>query len=518
MKVNFFIEDIVVTEDRFNVVKDLINSLPLNKKRIDAATRATSIELVVANLVYHEGSVLIEHFSNRYKVSSYRSYKTERRVIKLLKMLGYVDYYKALSNKALKDLEDSGQDVSMHKENGKNKRSRMWLTEKGREYFAHVSADLRLVTRRKKRKGAKKNKKEYDYFPFQEDELAVVEKYENLLVNLNEIMSQHQLHYVDAKTGEIEEFQNDARIIFSGDDSNKIHTSLRRGGRYVSNVAYMWRHNRKSVTIDGKRTVEIDLSCSLPSIMFGKFGVGLSALENDLYHVPGEENCEYMRDLAKTIVVTMLGVTSEYTLKESVKKKFNRFHNGETDVDGHPIERFFPQGFEIEDINRVIGKILKRYRTLCPKVDNILFKKDLATNILQGIEARIATAIINTFVQKGKPILCIHDSFRVLEEDEELLTKLMNEAYFAEVGMPPLGLKVDRQIATEVEQPVLDPVEELVQIEDIPDTVDDCVEYIYNNMNYKFDPRTNQDYIDDIFLGLIPQGNRTAYDAHIGVA
>lgn len=540
MKKKFFREDIAV-EDKYRVVKDLYQTLPINKKRIDVAKIKMSIHLVVANLVFHEDSILIEHFSNRYKVSPHRSFKTERRVILLLKELGYLNVYRGLSNKALNDLRVSGQDVSMHIENGKNRLSSMWLTDKGKEYFTGVDASLELVTRRKKIKATKTNKKRYEYFPFQADEFEDVEKYEDFLIKLNDLMSKYTFRYVAAKTGEIIEFKNDYRVIFSGNESNKIYDYTRRGGRFVSEVSYMWKQNRLSITINGKRTLEIDYKCSLPSIMFGKFGIDLSALNNDLYSVPGENNCEYMRQLAKTIVVCMLGVTSEYTLELSLRKKFEGYKKGYLEND-YPIERFFPENFEFEDIKRVAKIIIERYRRLCPKVDDILFKTDLATNILQGIEARIATRIMNKFVQMDKPILCIHDSFRVLEEDEGLLYKLMKEVYIGEVGMKPLGLKIDRQpqqdlqvnteeIITNITKEEIAPVEPEVVLEatriaqedigeiDCASDVND-IEYVHEGRQYKFNLNTNQDFVYDdsgFDMGWIAQGSRNTYDLHIGV-
>jgi hypothetical protein len=478
---NYFREDVAV-EDINNVVKELIGILKLRKNIQDPSKIETSIYFVVANLVFHKDcedkEILIQHFSKRYKVSPHRSFYTELRVIKKLEEFGFVEIYRAKSNKAIKELKDAGEDVSMHQENGKNRLSSMSLTDKGKEYFAGVSASVELVTRRKKikafTKGKSRSKERYDYYPFQADELEMVGRYANFLTDYNYLMNYHVLQYIDYEIKKVVEFNNDSRIIFTGDTSNKIHNHTRRGGRFVSEVSYMWKQNRKSITIDGKRTVEIDYACSLPSIMFGKLGFNLSPLENDLYHVPGEQNCDYMRKLAKTIVVCMLGVTDEYTLELAIRKKFDGYNNGWLE-NGYPIQQFFPENFIFEDIKRVITSILKRYRKLCPKVDKILFKADLATNILQGIEARIAKRIMNKFVQMGKPILCIHDSFRVLEEDEELLHKLMEKTYLNKVKMNPLGLKVDRQPQQEQQQ------EQQENVEEYNDFIEDNYDWSFIN-------------------------------------
>ena len=117
----------------------------------------------------------------------------------------------------------------------------------------------------------------------------------------------------------------------------------------------------------------------------------------------------------------MLGVTSKYGLKLALDKKLKDYENKNI-VNDYIVERFFPIGFTSRDIYRVAGKIITRYESLADikELNRYLFNhKDwLATNILQGIEAKIATAIVKDFVSKEKPILAIHDSFRILAEDE----------------------------------------------------------------------------------------------------
>ena len=539
---NFFREDTVITEDKNNIISELYKILPI-VKHIDVEKIKTSYNLVVANLVYQD-SILIEHFSKK-EVSPLRSLKAERKVIEELYTLGLVDIYRAPSNRDFAKMKAAGRDISEHlQSNGKRRLSEMCLTDKGKLFFAGVTATLQLVTRRKKIEATKSTRKRYDYFPFQKDELQELGKYKNFLTKLNKVMEKHTFSYTDFETGETVEFNNDYRIIFSGNQQNKIYDHRRRGGRFVSTVSYMWKQNRKSVLIDGQNTIEIDYKCCLPSIMFGKFKVDLSGLENDLYYVPDEENCEYMRLVAKKIVVCALGTTSEYTLKLAVDDKYYRYKNNLNDADGYPVERFFPENFTLDDIERVIGKILKRYRELCPRVDKILFKKDLATNILQGVEARIATRIMNQFVSQGKPILCIHDSFRVLEEDEDLLYKLMQESYFAEVGMNPLGLKVVRQdkqpepiapvqdlqvketssfdfeIASETDHTVDDVELQYDCIGNCTDTVDTfSIQYVFDGIIFRFDNVTGQDYAwDSAFKEWVPQNSRSAFDRYVGVA
>ncbi len=402
----------------------------------------------MANVLHAPGSVRVSQLSNACKISPHRSYKAERKVIEYLEFKGYLHVYRAPSNIALKAIKDQGQDVTMHYEDGNRRQSCIWLSDAGREYLGNIQVQERLVVRRKKIKATKTTKKRYDYYPFQKSEATRVKQYEELLTDLNNLMSGHVLQYVgkdDDGKDKLVTFTNDTKIVFTGTDKNLITTNAIQGGRYISLVSSLYKPYRKTTTIDGRPTVEADYKCCLPSIMFGRLKVDLLALEHDLYYVPDEIDCDDIRTLVKAIVVAMLGVTSKYGLKLALDKKLKDYENKNI-VNDYIVERFFPIGFTSRDIYRVAGKIITRYESLADikELNRYLFNhKDwLATNILQGIEAKIATAIVKDFVSKEKPILAIHDSFRILAEDEELLVDLMNKHFTGFVGMPPLGITV----------------------------------------------------------------------------
>lgn len=440
-KSQHFREDLVLKNN--SIVGELQKVIPLGRQ-VKKPLARISIEIILANLLHANGAVRID-FSNRYKVSPHRSYTAERKVIVWLESKEYIHLYKAPSNPALKALKDQGQDVTMHYENGIRRQSCIWLSDAGKQYLGNIQVQEMLVVRRKHIKATKKAKERYDYYPFLKSEVARVKQYEELLADLNQLMSGHVLQYVgkdDDGNDKLVTFTNDTRIVFTGTDKNLITNTAVQGGRYISPVSSLYKPYRKTTTINGRSTVEADFKCCLPSIMFGLLKVDLLALERDLYYVSGEIDCEDLRMLVKAIVVAMLGTTSKYGLKLALDKKLRDYETKQI-VNGYVVERFFPIAFTIEDIRRVAGKIIARYEAL-GDVNTILFKgKDsLATNRLQAIEAKIATAVIRDFVSKGKPILAIHDSFRVLEEDKELLVDLMNKYFIRFVGMPPFGITV----------------------------------------------------------------------------
>lgn len=452
---NQFYEGLVIESDPNNVISNSISSI---KSTISEEVKKTSAECVISNLVYSQTDIVYK-FSKDRKNPVGRSLYYEKKVIDDLESKGYISVDIGLSNKAVKELELAGQDVSKYKINGvsgRNKGTTISLTDKGKEYFKDVVVFSDLISKREKI-----GKNNYREVLFQSDETPMLEYLKELMQNLNSITNKHTLTYVDAQMKDTHIFTNNSRIIYTGNESNAIHNIGARGGRIYSNVSYMWKQNRQSVLIDGKATVELDFKCSLPSILATKLhNFDLSLLKKagrDLYYVPNENinnvkdqiDKNSLRDLAKMIVVCITSVKSEESLVRTLKYKFDGYHKGYYE-NGSLMERFFPKSFDLDDIFRVKNKILKRLRMFLPNIDRDIFQDDLVSNKLQGIEARVAMRIVRDFVAENKSILCIYDSFRVLEADEDFLRDTMTKAYIAEVGKAPLGITVDRQEVAQI--------------------------------------------------------------------
>jgi len=447
---NQFYEGLTIESDPNNVVSSSISSI---KVAISEEVKKTSAENVISNLVYSQTDIVYK-FSKDRKNPPGRSLHFEKKTIDDFESKGYISVDKGLSNKAVKELEAAGQDVSKYKINGvsgRNKGTMISLTDKGKEYFKEIIVFTDLVTKREKIEKGK-----YREILFQLDETPMIEYLKKLMQDFNSIIRKHTLTYVDAQTKETHIFTNNSRIIYTGNESNTIHNDGARGGRIYSNVSYMWKKNRRSVLIDGKATVELDFKCSLPSILAAKLhNFDLSLLKKsgrDLYYVPDEninveknqQDKEDLRDLAKKIVVCIISVKSEESLERTLRYKFDGYHKGYYE-NGSLMERFFPESFNLDDVMRVKDKVLDRLRKMLPNLDRDIFREDLVSNKLQGIEARIAMRIVRDFVAENKAILCIYDSFRVLESDEDFLRESMEKAYIAEVGKAPLGITADRQ-------------------------------------------------------------------------
>ncbi|TKB07678.1 hypothetical protein [Desulforhopalus sp. IMCC35007] len=433
---------------------------PALKKQIaekDILKAKTSTEIVVCNLIKNREKItIVDSFDKQFPAGA-RSPAMEQRVIYYLadEKRGFINLDKAPSNKERKAIRELWGEMELEQykeENGKWKKSRIFLTEKGLKQFSKfndIEDDIiirqekvedEIFINHKNDDGTVKRvpkiriRKERKHFTPEEQVLLVpmikdLEAYRILLSRFNATCT-------DIETGKTLELNDLPRRIF-----NKDHNyGLTRGGRYYSKVARIWKENRKTMLINGNATVELDYGCCLPSILAANCGVKLPEGFDIYSTMPGYN--ETHRDLFKQIVVIMLGAKSQQGLKQALSRKYKDAEEGNLDEDGYLVEKFYPDEFTKDDIKKAADVAVERFCKYFPLFEEKLFREDdLISLELQNTEAKIATKIINKFVAAGKPIFCIHDSFRVLKDDENLLRDTMYEAYFEVVKRPPLSIK-----------------------------------------------------------------------------
>ena len=430
-------------------------ALPKQIAEKDIPKAKTSTELLVCNLIKNrERITIVDSFDKQFPTGA-RSPAMEQRVIHYLAddKRGFINLDKAPSHqerKAIRELYGESELEQYKEENGKWKKSRIFLTEKGLNRFTKFD-DIEddIIIRQEKVedeiyvnhrsndgtvKRVKKTRERKERRAFtQEEQLLLapmimqLEAYRNLLSRFTAICT-------DIENGETIDLNDPPRRIFNKDH----YYGLTRGGRYYSKVARVWKENRKSMTIDGKATVELDYGCCLPSILAANCGVKLPEGYDIYSSMPGYNQTH--RVLFKQIVVIMLGAKSKQGLKQALSQKFKDAEEGNVDDNGNIVEKFYPEGFTKHDIKKAADVAVERFFQTPLFKEKLFRKDDLISLELQNIEARIATTIINIFVALEKPIYCIHDSFRVLAEDKELLRKAMYDSYVEVVGRPPLSI------------------------------------------------------------------------------
>ena len=184
--------------------------------------------------------------------------------------------------------------------------------------------------------------------------------------------------------------------------------SFEMGGRFYGG----WWQNipsayRSVITINGYRTVEADYSQFHPNILYHLHQAKLSG--QDAYErILGPEH----RDLSKKI--------------------FNACLNSSYETNRPP------KGMTISQTGLTWREIKERLRKTHPQIENAFFTDQGMR--LQFYDSQMAEHVMLAFAKDKKPILPVHDSFLVLEDDQELLLERMKSAYQQVLGA---GIKID---------------------------------------------------------------------------
>ena len=184
--------------------------------------------------------------------------------------------------------------------------------------------------------------------------------------------------------------------------------SFEMGGRFYGG----WWQNipsayRSVITINGYRTVEADYSQFHPNILYHLKQAKLTG-EDAYERILGSEH----RDLSKQI--------------------FNACLNSPYETDRPP------KGMKISHTGFKWREIKERLRKAHPQIEDAFFTDQGMR--LQFYDSQMAELVMLGFAKDKKPILPVHDSFLVLEDDQELLLERMQTAYQQVLGK---DIKID---------------------------------------------------------------------------
>jgi len=161
---------------------------------------------------------------------------------------------------------------------------------------------------------------------------------------------------------------------------------------------------RKDIFIDGDPTIEADYSGLHPNLLAIEFG---GSFDGDPYTI----NKQLMDNQRKVMKGLLLKVINAKTIDSGIRA----FQTDE-------------RGYKKKDLVELLDAYIEEYPFMR---DAIGSDKGIS---LMYTDGQIVTKVINRFVVQDIPILPIHDSFIVREEDEELLRQAMYRACYEVVG------------------------------------------------------------------------------------
>lgn len=207
------------------------------------------------------------------------------------------------------------------------------------------------------------------------------------------------------------------------------------GGRwYRAGILHLYNKTEKArldVTIDGSSVVEVDFSCLHFRIVAAMFGIDEDSVPMDLYTeplkrlVPEEDWADYDSKTDRNII--KLAINILFNAGSSLSAATGAIRNvlrGLTEEE--------KKESRISSAKATVDLILECYPDFSPYMRGAVDNLGL---VLQRCDSDIAERVVGEFVSKGKPILPIHDSFLVKEEDLDLLLNSMGNSFREQLGV-----------------------------------------------------------------------------------
>lgn len=245
---------------------------------------------------------------------------------------------------------------------------------------------------------------------------------------------------ISPKQGEIEAYEKFQYRIFSNgrfDHNGRVH-----GGFWQTIDSEL----RPYIVLDGQATVEQDIKATFPVIVYHFLGIDYWQQYRDLpweenykadpYYLEGYTDTEpFGKDYRNTLkIIFNSAINSENTGKNlgwlttvARARLQERLNANPPKLSREAVEIISPQ------LPKLINRFIREKHHL---LKDHLFFKELGMEAMYA-ESLVAMGVIGEFVLHRKPVLTIYDSFIVKEEDGNLLSEVIINAYFNVMGFLP---------------------------------------------------------------------------------
>ena len=211
--------------------------------------------------------------------------------------------------------------------------------------------------------------------------------------------------------------------------------SFKQGGRFYG--GWWQRLNgdlRKSILIDGTRTVEIDFSGLHPNLAYTRQGLDYSGTDPYDIHIEafdelGINNPKVSREVIKLMMLLSLNAPNETSLFKAFRNEFDYSFLG-----GLPFR------FTNEQLSRILKSIKDEHHPIADQ-----FASNAGIDLMY-LDSQIVEDIVKIFIAEGEPILQVFDSFIVKFWQEDLLRACMHEAFQATTGRKAIEMKQNENL------------------------------------------------------------------------
>lgn len=204
--------------------------------------------------------------------------------------------------------------------------------------------------------------------------------------------------------------------------------NFNQGGRFYGASWIDFHGNiRPCLFINGEQVCEPDFSAYHLRMLYHELGIDY---RDDAYLYEQKK----FRKLAKVCAMTLINCKSAKGSTNSVKKAFG--YNYKTNTINYENELIDEFGTWILNPD-FINPLKKGFEKAHPLIAEKYLYKDCGLR-LQNTDSRIASEILQHFIDQGIPILPVHDSFLVRQRHRDELVEVMRVKYRDQFGYDPI--------------------------------------------------------------------------------
>lgn len=193
------------------------------------------------------------------------------------------------------------------------------------------------------------------------------------------------------------------------------NNSFKEGGRYYSSYQNIKSIDRSLMTIDNKKTIELDYSGLHINMLYAKENLTLP--NEDVYTIKGYEA---YRDIFKIALQIALNASSKRAAYSGMNDHLRK--NG-------------------IDTKKIAAKqILTAFENKHENIKHYFFSG--VGLELQNIDSQMVSEVLNQSLNKKIPVLPVHDSFITIEKYEKELYNMMNHASKQVLG---ISIKIEKK-------------------------------------------------------------------------
>jgi len=259
----------------------------------------------------------------------------------------------------------------------------------------------------------------------EEVKVAGVREYKNFVNTVNQHNLKHTFTTGEGITFDPQVYQKFS--VYQDEDKNNNLEMFDSYGRYFGNYQSMSPVDRSRILIDGEQTVEGDYSSNHAFIAYERLGITCDKdfkpylVEQDILNVTDEQ----ARFIFKKAMMMMFNARRpDQALHQWVKDTQEAIPRGTS------VRSLDWKGVELPDRNQC--------KAICDLIAN--HNKAISkyfggfANLLQGIDAKIATEVMRILLESNVPFLVIHDSFIVPKSKSDILVDAMAKAWEIVLG------------------------------------------------------------------------------------